>query len=124
MNMKKTTIAFAFCCALSFSLASASPLSWQQLKPAEREALASIQPQWNGMSEKQQLDLLDIAEHYQDFSAEEKQRFVSRMATWIKLTPAQRQAARDKYKAFSKVPAEKREEVKQMIRQERESKAP
>lgn len=75
------------------------------------------------MSEKQQLDLLDIAEHYPDFSAEEKQRFQSRMATWMKLTPAQRQAARDKYKAFSKVPAGKREEVKQIIRQERESKS-
>jgi len=122
--MKNSTIALALFCALNFSLAHASPHPWQKLKPAEREALAPIQTQWDGMSEGQQEDLLLIAEHYTEFSADEKKRFLSRMAAWVRLTPEQKQAARDKYHAFSKVPAEKREEVKQMIRENQGKKTP
>jgi hypothetical protein len=40
------------------------------------------------------------------------------METWSKLTPEQRSRAREKYKAFSRVPAEKREAVKQMVREQ------
>jgi hypothetical protein len=36
------------------------------------------------------------------------------MLAWSKLTPKQRQRAREKYHAFSKLPPEKREAVKRM----------
>jgi len=45
------------------------------------------------------------------------------LEAWSKLTPEQRNAAREKYRAFSKVPPEKREQVKQMIRRDQEVKA-
>ncbi len=40
-----------------------------------------------------------------------------RLVLWSKLTPEQRKAAREKYSAFSKVPPEKREQVKAMVTQ-------
>ncbi len=74
------------------------------------------------MSEAQQSNFLSIARHYPDLNLSEKQRFLGRLATWAKLTPEQRQAARDKYRAFSRVPEEKREQVKQMINQNQKMK--
>jgi len=122
--MKPSTIALLFFCVLSSTSALASPQPWQKLSPVEQEALAPVQPQWDSLPEKQQHELRLMAEHYPKFNPTEKQRFLSRMTTWVKLTPAQRQAARDKYHAFSKVPPEKREQVKQMIKQKQETKAP
>ena len=40
---------------------------------------------------------------------------------WSKLTPEQRKRAREKFSAFSKVPPERREQVKQMVRQQEEA---
>lgn len=62
--------------------------------------------------------MLNVAKYYPELSAEEKQRFLSRLGAWSKLTPGQRQAARDKYRAFSQVPEDKREQVRQMVREE------
>lgn len=62
--------------------------------------------------------MLNVAKHFPELSTEEKQRFLSRLGAWSKLTPEQRQAARDKYRAFSQVPEDKREQVRQMVREE------
>jgi hypothetical protein len=40
------------------------------------------------------------------------------LVKWSQLTPEQRNAAREKYSAFNKVPADKREQVKQMVKEE------
>lgn len=62
--------------------------------------------------------MLNVAKHFPELSIEEKQRFLSRLGAWSRLTPEQRQAARDKYRAFSQVPEDKREQVRQMVREE------
>lgn len=115
--MKILITAAALCCALNAPIASASPEPWLTLPPAEREALAPLYPLWNSLPETQQHNLRHLAQHYPKLNREEKNRFLSRLATWAQLTPAQRQAAREKYRAFSQVPAEKREQVKLMIKQ-------
>jgi hypothetical protein len=113
--MKSLLIAVALCCAAS--LAAASPEPWNTLTPAEQQALAPVQPQWNTLPEKAQHNFRHLAQQYPKLTADEKRRFSSRLATWASLTPAQRQAAREKYRAFSQVPIDKREQVKQMVRQ-------
>lgn len=72
------------------------------------------------MQEAQQRNLLDVARYYPELSAEEKQRFLGRLGAWSKLTPEQRQAARDKYRAFSQVPEDKREQVRQIVKEKQE----
>lgn len=121
--MNKLVTAIALCCSLNVSLAVATPEPWATLPPTEREALAPLYPQWNSLPETQQRNLRHLAQHYPKLDADAKRRFLSRVATWAQLTPAQRQAAREKYRAFSQVPAEKREQVKQMVRQNQAIKA-
>jgi len=96
--------------------------SWHSLDPMRQEALAPISQQWNGLPELQQYRLIKTAKHYPNLTPEQKQRFHSRLDAWSKLTPEQRKAAREKYLAFSKVPAGKREQVKQMVWQNRAKK--
>jgi hypothetical protein len=121
--MKLFTAALALCCALHISLACAAPLPWQALSPSEQVALAPIYQQWNNLPETQQTNLRHIAQHYADLNADGKHRFSSRLSAWAQLTPAQRQAAREKYRAFSQIPAEKREQIKQMVKQNQALKA-
>ena len=121
--MKSLVTAIALCCAFYASLAAASPEPWQTLPPTEREALSPLYQQWNSLPETQQHNLRHLAQHYPKLNSDEKRRFLSRLATWAQLTPAQRQAAREKYHAFSQVPPDKREQVKQMVRQNQAIKA-
>ena len=85
--MKTSTIALLFLCALSSTLAFASPQPWHKLTPVEQEALAPVQPQWNNLPEKQQQELLLMTEHYPKLNPAAKQRFLNRMTTWVQLTP-------------------------------------
>ena len=110
---------YLFLCFTS-TLASAGPIPWHTLSPAQQEALAPLVQQWDGLSETQQDHLLKTAKRYPHMTPEQKQRYQDRLPVWIKLHPDQREAARKKYRAFNKVPAEKREQVKQMVKQDQE----
>lgn len=121
--MKLFTATLALSCAFHMSLACAAPVSWQALSPSEQVALAPIYQQWNSLPETQQNNLRHIARHYADLNADGKHRFSGRLSAWAQLTPAQRQAAREKYRAFSQIPAEKREQIKQMVKQNQAIKA-
>lgn len=122
--MKRITLTLALCCALHLTHAFAAQEPWQTLSPSEKEALAPIYSQWNSLPETQQRHLRHLAQHYAALNLDGKHRFSSRLATWARLTPAQRQAAREKYRAFSQVPAEKREQVKQMVKQNQVARQP
>ena len=78
----------------------------------------SLQDEWAQLDESQQRNFVDLARHYPTLTAEEKLRFRNRLEAWHRLTPAQRQAARDKYQAFSQVPEEKQEQVRKMVREQ------
>lgn len=69
------------------------------------------------MPDKQQKRLLATTKRYPALSPEKKQLFLARLTDWSKLSPEQRNRAREKYKALSKVPHDKREEVKRMVQQ-------
>ena len=123
--MNKLVAVLALCCALNSALAASAPSRqlWVSLPPAEQQALAPLQAQWNSFPEKQQHNLRYVAQHSPKLSPIEKQRFQSRLVIWAKLTPAQRDAAREKYRAFSQLSEEKREQVKLMIKQQQALKA-
>lgn len=80
--------------------------------------------QWDKLSESQQHHLVGVARHFPELNSAEKQRFLSRLEAWSRLTPEQRQAARDKYRAFSQVPKDKREQVRKMVNEESAGGAP
>ena len=114
-------IAITFCAVLSLP-AYASKQNWSALTPMQQEALAPIAHEWESMPEKQQKRLLATTIRYPQFTPNQKQRFLTRLTEWSKLTPEQRNRAREKYKALSKVPLDKREEMKRMVLQKEEEK--
>ena len=69
------------------------------------------------MTDTQQKHYLKIAKRFPSLTSEQKQRLHNRLVYWSKLSPEKRKAAREKYQAFSKVPADKREQVRQMARE-------
>lgn len=102
--------------------ANAAAEPWQNLTAAQKEALAPLAGQWATLSETQQERLVKTANRYPHLTPEHRKRFRDRLTYWSQLTPEQRDAAREKYLAFKKVPADKREEVKKMVQEERERK--
>ena len=109
-------IAFALC-----SPAFAAP--WHKLTPAQQKALAPLSSQWNKLPENEQRLLLRVASKYRELTPEQKARLHKRLLRWSLLTPEQRARARQKYKAFNKVPLATREQVKRMIREQEAEKA-
>ena len=97
--------------------AQAATQPWSALTPVQQEALAPIAHEWNTMPEIQQKRLLATTKRYPQLSPKKKQLFLTRLTEWSKLTPEQRSRAREKYKAFNKVPADKREEIKRLVLQ-------
>ena len=114
--MKILLIVLTLLYVLNVPHAAAAPTPWQKLTPTEQVALAPLYPQWQNLPETQQNNLRRLAQRYHSLDADAKRRFLTRLATWAQLTPAQRQAAREKYHAFNQLPHEKREQVKQIIK--------
>ncbi len=121
--MRSLIIALALSFTFHMQVVRAAPEPWQKLTPAEQRALIPVYPLWNTLPEIQQQNLKRLAQHYHALDPKAKQRFDSRLATWAKLTPEQRQAAREKYHAYTQLPHEKREQVKQIVKQNQAIKA-
>ena len=117
------SLIIALCFTFYTQLVQAAPEPWQKLTPSEQQALIPVYPLWSTLPEAQQQNLKRLAQHYHNLDPKAKQRFDSRLATWAKLTPEQRQAAREKYHAYTQLPHEKREQVKQIVKQNQAIKA-
>jgi hypothetical protein len=113
-----------YCMALSLclpALASAQP--WNELTRAQQDALAPLSAQWNNLPGTEQELLLKVARKYRKLTPEQQSRLHKRLLRWSLLTPEQREHARQKYKAFNKVPLATREQVKRMVREQEAEKA-
>lgn len=115
-SLRNLTVAASLSICLC-ATAHAATKPWSALTPLQQEALAPIAEQWDKMPEIQQKRLLAVAKRYPQLSPKKKQLFLSQLPEWSKLTPEQRNRAREKYKAFRKVPRDKREEIKRMVLQ-------
>lgn len=87
---------------------------WKALTPTQKTILAPLEEDWNNMERFRRKKWLEIAARYPNLTETEQARVQERMQEWAKLTPAQRQAARDRYKALTqKTTAEEREALAQ-----------
>lgn len=87
--------------------------TWSQLTPQQREALAPLAAEWAGMPADRKLKWLDIASRYPRMSPEGKAHLQARMAEFSKLTPEQRQTARENFQRAYELPRESRESAVQ-----------
>lgn len=85
-------------------------LAWANLTPAQREALEPLAGEWPRMREQQKEKWLEIGKRYTRMKPEAQQRLHERMRDWVKLTPAERSAARTNYARAKKLDAEEKHE--------------
>ena len=85
--------------------------AWSELTPAQQQVLAPLQEDWPSFEATQRKKWVTIANRYPKMKAQEQQRLQTRMKEWASLVPEQRRAARERYLAIRKMPAEKRQEL-------------
>lgn len=120
----------------AFEFPSLRQPNWQELSPQQKQTLAPLGPEWDQMDDARRKKWVGIAARYPHLTPEEQARIQNQMREWAKLSPQQRKAVREKYKAMRKAPADKRstrelweryqelpEEERQRLQQEAKARA-
>jgi hypothetical protein len=76
---------------------------WQKLKPAQREDLKPLQPEWSKIDSPHKQKWLQLADRMPGMPADERVRVQGRMAQWATLSPAERGQARLRYQEARQV---------------------
>lgn len=85
--------------------------AWSELTPAQQKILAPLAAEWDGMDAARRKNWIGIANRYPRMKPQEQERLQQRMRDWAALTPAQRQAARDRYQMLKNLSPEQRRQV-------------
>ena len=103
---------------LQINLATADPYKrWMELTPIQQDTLKPLAIQWDLLPIKLQKNLLNTTRHYPKLTLDQKRRFQSRLEKWSKLTPEQREHARNRFKIIRDVPR-KHELIKPIVQEE------
>jgi hypothetical protein len=76
---------------------------WHALTPAQQLALQPLQAEWDQLDGVRKQKWLQLANRFAALKPEEQQRVHERMREWVKLTPAQRELARETYARARKI---------------------
>jgi len=108
----------AIAAGVSISLALANPASaidlhpiqqpsWAELTAQQREVLTPLSGEWDKLESYRRKKWLGIAQRYPSMTPDEQKHVQHNMQAWVKLTPAQRQQAREQFKKnLQKAPPE------------------
>jgi hypothetical protein len=83
--------------SLSSSSKTGDKPLWRALTPAQQLALQPLQGEWDQMDGLRKQKWLQLANRFTTMKPEEQQRMQERMREWAKLTPRQRELARETY---------------------------
>lgn len=112
--MRKIAAALLLC-ALAATSVIAAPKDrgpqWASLTADQQQVLAPLSVEWNKLSREQRVKWLGIAKRYPAMKPESQKRVQTRMQKWAKLTPQQREQAREQYRSIGKL-ADRREELR------------
>jgi hypothetical protein len=81
---------------------------WRSLTPPQQLALHPLQAEWDQMDGVRKQKWLQLANRFASMKPEEQQRVQERMREWAKLTPAQRELARETYARARKIAPEQK----------------
>ena len=85
---------------------------WSELTVQQKIILAPLADDWDSLEYFRQKTWLDIVTRFATMTPEEQRRIQVQMQEWGKLTPAQRQLARENFKTANQLPAKKKQELK------------
>jgi len=91
--------------------------AWNDLTPAQREALAPLANDWAKFDGDSKRKWLEVAERYPNLSAEGKQRVHQRMGEFSKLTHEQKKTARENFIRAYELPADQRQATVQKFQE-------
>lgn len=107
------------------SATASSKPSWAELSDQQKEALGPLQSQWDTFGSERKRKWLAMATRYPQLSPEGKQRFHERIPGYAKLTPGERETARNNFRKAYELPLEQRQSAVEQYKQlpEEEKKA-
>ena len=76
---------------------------WRDLSNAQKVALAPLEPEWDQMEGPRKRKWIEVSARFGSIGAAEQQRVHERMRQWMKLTPQQRELARENFSKTSKL---------------------
>jgi len=85
---------------------------WAALNVDQQPTLAPLAGEWDKLSKPHKTKWLGIAKRYPGMKTEEQRRVQTRMQKWAKLTPQERDQAREQYRSIGKVAPDRREELR------------
>ena len=86
---------------------------WSELTVPQKIILAPLADDWDSFEYYRQKQWLGITARFPTMSSGEQSRIQKQMQEWGKLTPAQRQKARENFLSTTQLPTEKKRELKQ-----------
>lgn len=96
--------------AATETIASVRPLRkaldkplWRDLSNAQRLALAPLESEWDRMEGPRKRRWIEVSARFGSLDAAEQQRVHERMRQWMKLTPKQRDLARENFSKTNKL---------------------
>lgn len=96
---------------LSRPRASLLPLArplWSELSPAQQQLLRELEPVWNGLPATKKRSWLTIANRIPQMDAADREKAEARIREWARLTPEQRQLARNNFRLAKSLPKTER----------------
>jgi hypothetical protein len=124
--MAKTLVALIVSLCIAFSAAAAQSKpeakkapkpAWAELTSAQQQVLSPLQAEWEQLDTTRRKKWVAIADRYPTMKQAEQQRLQKRMQEWALLTPDERRAAREQYRALKKIPPKQRKEKWQEYQQ-------
>lgn len=94
------------------AIATPAQPQWSELTVEQKTILAPLSYDWDGMDYARQKKWLGITRRFYNMTAEEQRRVQVQMQDWGKLTPEQRQLARENFMTANKLPVEKKQELR------------
>jgi len=99
--MAKALFAVALWLCTSLPVLAATPQkkppTWGELTQEQQQILAPLAVDWDNLEPARKRKWLGIAKRYPKMKPDEQARAQRRMQAWVKLTPKERQAARERY---------------------------
>lgn len=96
---------------------------WRELTRSQRTALQPLQPEWDAMDGIRKRRWLELSARFASMSPDEQARVHERMRQWMRLTPAQRNLARENFSKTRKLDPGKKaatwESYKQLSEEEK-----
>jgi hypothetical protein len=98
-----------FTARTAWAAPAATGPAWSALTPAQRKALAPLQPTWDSNDTPRKMKWIEVADRFPRLPADERQRVQERMVAWAAMSPAERASARLQFQETRRIGAEERQ---------------